>query len=220
MTDHWRSLEPRWWRGAAQSFRLPLVLIVAATMAWSCTSGAPDSAAPTFDVMEKTIAELAAAMDSGEVTSRELVDLYLARIDAYDQRGPALNAMIALNPNARAVAAALDAERATRGTRGALHGVPVIVKDNYDTADMPTTAGVIALATSIPPDDAFQVRKLREAGAVILGEHARAGPRNYDGQLVRRTDTEPVRSRAQPRRVERRHRRGGGGELRRRRDGE
>ena len=170
MTDHWRSLEPRWWRGAAQSFRLPLVLIVAATMAWSCTSGAPDSAAPTFDVMEKTIAELAAAMDSGEVTSRELVDLYLARIDAYDQRGPALNAMIALNPNARAVAAALDAERATRGTRGALHGVPVIVKDNYDTADMPTTAGVIALATSIPPDDAFQVRKLREAGAVILGK--------------------------------------------------
>ena len=170
MTDHWRSLEPRWWSGAAQSFRLPLVLIAAATMAWSCTSGAPDSAAPTFDVMEKTIAELAAAMDSGEVTSRELVELYLARIDAYDQRGPALNAMITLNPNARAVAAALDAERARRGARGALHGVPVIVKDNYDTADMPTTAGVIALATSIPPDDAFQVRKLREAGAVILGK--------------------------------------------------
>ena len=170
MTDHWRSLGPRWWSGAAQSFRLPLVLIVAATMAWSCTSGATDSAAPTFDVMEKTIAELAAAMNSGEVTSRELVELYLARIDAYDQRGPALNAMITLNPNARAVAAALDAERATRGARGPLHGVPVIVKDNFDTGDMPTTAGVIALAASVPPDDAFQVRKLKEAGAIILGK--------------------------------------------------
>ena len=80
MTGHSRSLGPRWWSGAAQSFRLPLVLIGAATMAWSCTSGTPDSAAPTFDVMEKTIAELATALDADEITSRELIEQYLARM--------------------------------------------------------------------------------------------------------------------------------------------
>ena len=78
--------------------------------------------------------------------------------------------MITVNPNALAEADALDAERAARGTRGPLHGVPVVVKDNYDTVDMPTTAGVIALAASVPPDDAFQVQKLKEAGAIILGK--------------------------------------------------
>ena len=156
--------------GVARGGRALLWLVVGATVAWSCGPRAPNSATLAFDVMEKTIVELTAVLDSGEVTSRELVTQYLARIDAYDTQGPTLNAMITVNPNALAEADALDAERAANGTRGPLHGVPVVVKDNYDTADMPTTAGVIALANSVPPDDAFQVRKLKEAGAIILGK--------------------------------------------------
>jgi len=132
-------------------------------------SPAPVSAA-TYDVTEKSIRELAAALDSGTVTSRDLVDAYLARIEAYDQQGPALNAMIAVNADARAEADRLDAERAAGGVRGPLHGIPILVKDNYDTADMPTTAGTLALATSVAPDDAFQVRRLKDAGAIILGK--------------------------------------------------
>ena len=120
--------------------------------------------------MERSITELAAALDAGEVTSRELVASYLARIEAYNQQGPALNAMVVISPNAFADADARDAERVEGRVRGPLHGIPVVVKDNYDTADMPTTAGAIGLATSVPPDDAFQVRRLREAGAIILGK--------------------------------------------------
>jgi amidase len=113
---------------------------------------------------------LGAAMSAGAVTSRELVQSYLARIDAYDRSGPSLNAMIALNPRALDEADALDRERKARGPRGPLHGIPIVVKDNYDTADMPTTAGSIALKGSIPERDAFQVGKLRSAGVVIVGK--------------------------------------------------
>ena len=136
------------------------------------TTSVAQSPAPAvpFDVVEKTIPELAAAMKAGTVTSKALVQAYLARIDAYDHHGPAINAIIMVNPNALADADALDRERATRGPRGPLHGVPIILKDNYDTADMPTTAGSIALRGSRPERDAFQVRKLREAGAVIVGK--------------------------------------------------
>ena len=109
-------------------------------------------------------------MEGGRVTSAELVDAYLARIAAYEHAGPELNALLALNPLARDRAEQMDRERATRGPRGPLHGIPVILKDNFDTADMPTTAGSVALAGYIPPDDAFQVRKLREAGAIILAK--------------------------------------------------
>src|SRR5579871_4847203 len=123
-----------------------------------------------FDVMEKSIPELGAALDAGAVTSRGLVEAYLERIDAFDHAGPALNAMITINPHALADADALDAERRAGRRRGPLHGIPVVVKDNYDTADMPTTAGSMALVGSRPDRDAFQVRKLREAGAIILGK--------------------------------------------------
>lgn len=132
--------------------------------------GSPADAPPAFDVLEKTIPELGEAMARGEITSRGLVDAYLARMAAYDTAGPALGAIVTLNPEASAEAEALDAERRARGPRGPLHGVPVVIKDNYDTAGLPTTGSSIALATSVPPDDAFQVRKLREAGAVILGK--------------------------------------------------
>ena len=158
-----RDILRRPWGGSA------LVLVLGGLAASGCGS-APDAGPAGFDVMEKSVRELGAALDAGEVTSVELVDGYLARIAAFDQYGPTLNAMIAINPNAREEAAALDAERAAGSVRGPLHGVPVVVKDNYDTADMPTTAGTLGLATSVPPDDSTQVRRLREAGAILLGK--------------------------------------------------
>ena len=109
-------------------------------------------------------------MAEGRVTSRALVQAYLHRIEAFDRRGIRLNALISLNPNALRDAEALDRERVTKGPRGPLHGIPVIVKDNYSTADMQTTAGSLALLGFVPSSDAFQVRKLREAGAVIIGK--------------------------------------------------
>ena len=130
----------------------------------------PETARSGFDVAEKSVSELGAAMADGTVTAVELVAAYLDRIEAFDRRGPALNAMIAINPRAAEVAAERDAERAAGNVRGPLHGVPVVVKDNYDTADMPTTAGTLGLATSVPPDDSTQVRRLREAGAIVLGK--------------------------------------------------
>ncbi len=123
-----------------------------------------------FDVMEKPIEELQRALQAREVTSRQLVDLYLARIDAYDKQGPALNAIVAINPQARASADALDAELASRGPRGPLHGIPVLVKDNYETVEMPTSAGSIALAAFHPKRDAFLVQRLKAAGAIVLGK--------------------------------------------------
>ena len=149
--------------------RVACALGFAACLGVACAGG-PEESPVRFDVAEKSVRELGAALDAETVTSADLVDAYLARIEAFDQRGPAINAMIAVNPRARERAAELDAERAAGTVRGPLHGIPVVVKDNYDTADMPTTASSIALATSVPPDDAAQVRRLREAGAIILGK--------------------------------------------------
>jgi amidase len=124
----------------------------------------------TFDVTDRSIEALQSAMQAGEVTSRQLVDLYLARITAYDQHGPSLNSIVSINPLAHDAAAALDSERSAKGPRGPLHGIPVIVKDNYETIEMPTSAGSIALATFHPLRDAFQVQRLKAAGAVILAK--------------------------------------------------
>ena len=123
-----------------------------------------------FEVYEQSILDLQAAQANGKVTSRGLVDSYLARIQAYDQSGPRLNAIVMLNPRARDEADAMDRERADKKVRGPLHGIPVLIKDNYDTAEMPTSGGTLALATLQPAADAFQVKKLRDAGAVILGK--------------------------------------------------
>jgi Asp-tRNA(Asn)/Glu-tRNA(Gln) amidotransferase A subunit family amidase len=128
------------------------------------------SSATSFDVLEKSIEELQRAMQEKQVTSRQLVDIYLARIEAYDKRGPSLNAVMAVNARARDAADALDAERMSRGPRGPLHGIPVLVKDNYETTEMPTTAGSIALAAFQPARDAVLVKRLKAAGAVILGK--------------------------------------------------
>jgi amidase len=133
----------------------------------------PVAAAPVaaFELEEATIADLQKRMASGQDSARSLVEQYLQRIEALDKQGPALHHVIELNPDALGIADALDAERKSKGARGALHGIPVLVKDNVGTADrMTTTAGSLALEGSIPPRDAFIARKLRDAGAVILGK--------------------------------------------------
>jgi len=110
-------------------------------------------------------------MKSGKLTARSITEKYQARIDAVDKHGPAVNSVIELNPDALAMADALDRERQARGPRGPLHGIPVLIKDNIATHDkMQTTAGSLALVGSVPPKDAFVARKLRDAGAVILGK--------------------------------------------------
>lgn len=128
------------------------------------------SHAETFDLQTATIADIQAALAAEALTSEELVQLYLNRIEAYDDAGPAINALITVNPDALETAIALDAMRAQGDLMGPLHGIPIILKDNYDTADLPTTAGSDVLAESVPPDDAFVVQRLREAGAIILGK--------------------------------------------------
>ena len=124
-----------------------------------------------FELDEITIPELQEGMKSGKFTARTLVEKYSARIDEIDKRGPAVNAVIELNPEAAAIAEALDQERKGKGPRGPLHGIPVLIKDNIDTADrMMTTAGSLALIGSKPPKDSFVAQRLRAAGAVILGK--------------------------------------------------
>ncbi|MDG2282049.1 MAG: amidase family protein, partial [Longimicrobiales bacterium] len=119
---------------------------------------------------EATIADLNTAFESGAVSAEQLVTMYLARIEAYDQQGPSLNTVLWLNDQAVEQARELDVERRRSGARSSLHGIPVVLKDNVDTADMPTTAGSILLAGSMPPDDAFLVQQLRAAGAIILAK--------------------------------------------------
>ena len=143
--------------------------VLALTVAMGC-GFVPVASAQPLDVTAATIGELNEAFDAGTLTAERLVELYLARIEAYDEKGPKLNAVITLNPKALETARALDAERAADGTRSRLHGIPVVLKDNIDTADLPTTAGSILLKGSIPPDDAFIVQQLREAGAIVLAK--------------------------------------------------
>ena len=184
----------------------------------------PQTPAPAefFEVHERTILELQTAQAEGRVTSRGLVDAYLARIAAYDQSGPRLNAIVVLNPRAREEAEALDRERARTGSRGPLHGIPVLVKDNYDTVDMPTSGGALGLATMQPAVDAFQVKRLRAAGAVILGKttmHELAAGIVTISSLDR-TDPKSLRPHAGAGRLEWRDRRGRGRELCGRRHGQ
>lgn len=121
-------------------------------------------------VHETSIADLQRMLASGEVTSVQLVEQYLARIEAYDRAGPRLNSIVRVNPAARETAAALDRERAASGPRGPLHGIPVLVKDNYNTTDMPTTGSSVALADFVPNAASTQVEKLIAAGAVVLAK--------------------------------------------------
>jgi amidase len=134
-------------------------------------SGLNDAPLAGPDITEATIAEIHRMMIGRQLTATQLVQAYLDRIDAYDRRGPALNALTVINPDALRRAAELDALFAATGElTGPLHGIPVIVKDNYDTADLPTAAGSRALADDRPADDAFMVRRLKEAGAIVLAK--------------------------------------------------
>ncbi|MCX6953679.1 MAG: amidase family protein [Verrucomicrobia bacterium] len=126
--------------------------------------------AAQLDLSTATIADLQAAMAGGALTSEKLVSLYLARIAAYDQAGPKLNTVITLNAKALETARALDAERRAGKVRGPLHGIVVLAKDVFDTADLPTTGGFLPMATSQPSRDAFIIERLRAAGAIVLAK--------------------------------------------------
>lgn len=132
----------------------------------------PESAQPKpFELDEATIDDLQKGMAAGKFTARSLVQKYIARINAIDKKGPTLRSVIELNPDALRIADELDRERKSKGPRGPLHGIPVLIKDNIDTADrMATTAGSLALVGSRPPADAFVAQRLRAAGTVILGK--------------------------------------------------
>lgn len=142
--------------------------------AMDAAPGAADAAVPPvtgFELEEVSLAELQAGMTSGRWTARQLTELYLARIEAIDRQGPSLRAVIETNPDALAIAGALDEERRLGMVRGPLHGIPILLKDNIATLDRTsTTAGSLALEGSIPPQDSFVARRLREAGAVLLGK--------------------------------------------------
>jgi amidase len=146
------------------------IAVLAASLVRTATADEHGQGSARLQLVEATIPELQKAMQTKLITSEQLVDMYLARIAAYDKSGPAVNAFLFLNPNAAAQARALDEDRHPGISRSPLYGIPVLLKDNIDTADMPTTAGSVALAGSIPPDDAFITRKLRAAGAIILGK--------------------------------------------------
>ncbi|HXG94612.1 MAG TPA: amidase [Blastocatellia bacterium] len=128
-------------------------------------------AVKSFELEEMTIAELQDAMHAGKYTSRSITKKYLERIEEIDKRGPALNSVIEINPDALDIAEEMDKERRAGRVRGPLHGIPILIKDNIDTADrMMTTAGSLALSGSTPPRDSFVAQKLRQAGAVLLGK--------------------------------------------------
>ena len=123
-----------------------------------------------FEVTEAGILEIQAALETGELTSVELTTKYMARIAAYDRQGPRINSLVRINPDALEIAAALDEERRIRGPRGPLHGIPVIVKDNYNTTDMPTSGSSVSLAGFVPSANATQVDRLLDAGAIVIAK--------------------------------------------------
>ncbi len=145
--------------------RIPCLLL-AALLLLPYTVAAQSS----FDVFEASITEIQDALGQGQINSVQLVQQYLDRIQAYDKQGPKLNSIVRINPVALTQARALDAERQRTGSRGPLHGVPIVVKDNYNTDHMPTTGGSVALANFIPNENAAQLDKLMQAGAIILAK--------------------------------------------------
>jgi len=149
---------------------LPVRLVCALVFATCALIVAPAVSAKTFELTTATIADLQEAMAKGALTSEKLTELYLARIAAYDKQGPKLAAFLYLNPKALDEARALDAERAAKGPRGPLHGIPIVLKDVFDTVDMPTTGGWLPLKGVKPTKDSFIAKKLREAGVIIIGK--------------------------------------------------
>lgn len=145
-------------------------LFTAVLTAALTAGGAWAQSGTQVDLANATIADLNVAFKNGTLTAERLTELYLARIAAYDKQGPTINAVIALNPNALSEARVLDAERKAGKVRGPLHGIPIVLKDNFNTRDLPTTGGSQLLEGSIAPSDAFVVKKLRDAGAIVLAK--------------------------------------------------
>ncbi len=157
--------------GAAAAAAFPVAVLGGEIRETSAASSLPAVNVQPLEFDEITIAELQEGMKSGRLTARSVTEKYLARIEAVDKQGPGLKSVIEVNPDALAIAEALDKERKDKGPRGPLHGIPVLIKDNIDTSDkMMTTGGSLALVGSKPPKDSFVGRKLREAGAVIVGK--------------------------------------------------
>ncbi len=148
-------------RSSRSAFAVVLVVVSIA---------APRAQVRSFELTTASIADIHAAVDAGKLTYEGLVGLYLKRIDAYDKKGPRLNAVITLNPRAIEQAREMDAERKAKGRRGPLHGIPIVAKDNIDTADMATTGGNEMFAGSRPAIDATVIGKLRAAGAIIIAK--------------------------------------------------
>jgi amidase len=160
------------WHCANRREFLTASLVGALLAAPSTSLGtSPHAVESAFELDELSIADLQERMRSGKDTARSIAEKYLARIEAIDRQGPALHSVIEVNPDALALAESLDKERKEKGPRGPLHGIPILIKDNIDTADrMSTTAGSLALVGAKPAGDAFLVKKLREAGVVLLGK--------------------------------------------------
>ena len=150
--------------------RAAFVFLAVTVLAWPAFADPPSQAPKSLQLVEATVPELQQALRTHLMTSQELVQMYLNRIEAYNDAGPKLNAFLHLNAEALDVAGARDSDRRHGRAHGPLFGVPVLLKDNVNTKDMPTTAGSVSLEGSIPPGDAFIARRLREAGAIILGK--------------------------------------------------
>lgn len=150
--------------------RLVRTILLTASLGCGSLAGASIAGAAPPDVTTATIADLEQAMARRQTTSEEIVRAYLRRIDAFDARGPAITAVRVLNPDAIKDARALDRERRAKGPRGPLHGIPVVVKDNIDVAGLPTTVGSQLLEGNVAPSDAWVVKRLRDAGAVIVAK--------------------------------------------------
>ena len=144
------------------------ILLLAVLFAAAPAAQAPPP--PPFAVEEATIAQIHDAMKAGRLTCRALVDAYLRRIDVYDKNGPAINALVVVNPDARTQADDLDRRFAQGGATGPLHCIPAIVKDNFETIGLQSAAGSLALRGFVSTKDAFQVKRLKEAGAIVLAK--------------------------------------------------
>lgn len=144
------------------------ILLIAAIFPWNHASAEIKKQA--FDPFEKSIDEVATALKTKQITSEELVEYYLERIEAFDKQGPAINSIITINNKALETAKALDTELKKKGPRSKLHGIPFVVKDNYDVVGMPTTGGSVALKNAYPTKNAFTVQKLVDAGAIVIAK--------------------------------------------------
>ena len=154
----------------ATSAALPRLARAGGNTETGSSTSSPQEVKP-FELDELTVADLQEGMKLGRFTARSITEKYLARIEEIDKQGPGLHSLLEINPDALAIADALDRERKAKGPRGPLHGIPVLIKDNIGTRDrMTTTAGSLALAGSIPSSAAFVAKRLREAGAIILGK--------------------------------------------------